>query len=503
MTTATYTETAPSPDARSADAPGAHQSEASTDLGIGRRMQFGVRRWLGSHRWPLIVTCCMFALGGLVLFGWDPLIGDPGHWFTGGDLWGIFRAAHYVGWGSLSGVYAPGNGVVSFPGMPVLLAPVAMLSGSLHLTESYGPFTLARPTAALLLAPVEMLAAATVVFAADALAATLGTTRRNRVALCWLVGLMASPVAAVWGHAEDMLAVTFALYALGALFDGRWARSGWLIGFGVAVQPLVLLLVPLFIGASPAGQRLRTAVRSVLVSAFLVGVAFAGEASDTWRSIVVQPTPPSVNHATPWISLAPVVSRSTVQRVQFGVPRTGLGHTAFTVATSGLRSAAEVSGGPGRMIDVALAVLVGVFLWRRPQTPIRVGWLAAAVLVSRCFFEAVMTPYYVVPPLILALLLVSVRGGRRLAAASVLAAGMCVYAYFHLAPWVWWSPIVVGLAAVLALGYPRALERSQPKDRVAEGRVPAGIPDSHPGPGSGDHGDSAPAPVSDEHAVSN
>ena len=47
------------------------------------------------------------------------------------------------------------------------------------------------------------------------------------------------------------------------------------------------------------------AVRSALLSAFLVGVAFAGNAADTYRQLVQQPTPPAINHATPWAALAP------------------------------------------------------------------------------------------------------------------------------------------------------------------------------------------------------
>ncbi len=106
------------------------------------------------------------------------------------------------------------------------------------------------------------------------------------------------------------------------------------------------------------------------------------------------------------------------------------------------------------MIDVVLAVLVGLYVWRRPQPPDRLLWLAAVVLASRCFFEPVMTPYYLAPPLILAMVMTARLGGRRFWASIVLALEITVYAYYDLNEWIWWLPIVGGMAVVVALGYP-------------------------------------------------
>ncbi|MHB1516867.1 MAG: hypothetical protein ACYCVN_01265 [Acidimicrobiales bacterium] len=392
--------------------------------------------------------------GMAYMFWWGPLVLHAPVWTTGGDLWGILRGAHYVGWGDLGGIYTPGNGVVTFPGMEVLLAPVAMVAGTLHLTESYGSFFLPHPTAALVLQPVELILASAVIFAADALAERLGTGRGRRAALCLAVSVVAWPVAAIWGHAEDLVAVSFAIYALIAVLDGRWARAGWLLGFGIAVQPLVALIVPLLIGASPPGRRLMLAVRSAAMSVVLVGIAFAGNPADTLRAVVTQPTPPSVNHATPWAAFSPTItaagtgvshSVSVVQRH---------GRPVFQTVTGRVHEAAVVSGGAGRVIDIVLAVLIGVFVWRRPQEPVRLLWMATLVLASRCFFEPVMTPYYLAPPLLLALVVAARQSPKRFWAAVVLALEITVFAYFHLAPWAWWLPVVVGLSAVVALGYP-------------------------------------------------
>jgi hypothetical protein len=306
--------------------------------------------------------------------------------------------------------------------------------------------------------PIELMLAATVIFASDALAQKLQVPTRRRVWLCVAVGVIAWPTAALWGHAEDALALTFALYAMGAMLDRRWAAMGWLLGLGILMQPLVGLMIPLFIGASPQGQRFLLAVRSAVLSVVLVGVAFLGDAADTYRQVVQQPTPPSVNHATPWAALAPKLTSGAVSTVHGAALVPGLGHPAITAVTARGAQVIEVSGGPGRMIDVVLAVLVGCYVWRRPQPQVRILWLAAAVLVSRVFFEPVMTPYYLAPPLLLCLVLVSRQRGKRFWPAVVIALEVTVFAYHHLNPWVWWLPVAIGAGAVLALGYPTDLD---------------------------------------------
>jgi hypothetical protein len=396
----------------------------------------------------------MLLAGMLFMFAWNPVVHNNPTWNTGDDLWGIFRGAHYVGWGFLGGIYTPSNGIISFPGMSVLLAPVAMLSGHLHLTESYPPDILAHPTAALMLQPIELLLASTTVFATDALARRMGVMQRRRAHLCFIIAIVAWPTAAVWGHAEDALAMTFAIYAMVAMLDRKWAAFGWLLGLGIVVQPLVALLVPLFIGAVPRGQRLLLAIRSAAFSVVLVGVAFAGNAADTYHALVSQPTPPSLNHATPWVALAPKVASGAAATSQSGEVLHRLGQAASTHLQVQAHIIVDVSGGPGRLIDVLVAVVFGLYVWLRPQHSVRLFWLAAVVLASRCFFEAVMTPYYLAPPLILALVMASRKGGRRFLAATVIALEITVFSYHHLKPWVWWLPIVAGLAGILALGYP-------------------------------------------------
>ncbi len=388
------------------------------------------------------------------MLGWAPIVEHRTGWVTGGDLWGIWRGAHYVGWGFLGGVYDPSTGVIAFPGMEVILAPLAMASGALHLTESFPPFWTSHPTAALILQPIELVLASTVIFAADAMARRLNVAQRRRIWLCVVVAVVTWPTAALWGHAEDCLAVTLAIYAMIAALNGRWKACGWLFGFAIALQPLAALVVPLFVGASPGGQRVLLLLRSSVISVALVAVAFASDASDTFRALVKQPTPPAVNHATPWASLTPRIPVQLPSKLNNTSVRFHNGHWIEHSVHPSAQALVLVSGGAGRSIDVVLALLIGFFVWRRPQSSERLIWLAALVLASRCFFEAVMTPYYLAAPLVLALVLASRQEGKRFGAAVVIALELLVFSYFHLNPWAWWLPVVAGLGVILALGYP-------------------------------------------------
>jgi hypothetical protein len=428
--------------------------------------------FLARRKWPCIATIVFVVIGLVFMFAWMPVVDHQGAWYTGDDLWGIFRGAHYVGWGYLGGVYAPGNGIVSFPGIAVVLAPVAMLSSRLHLTESVPSIVLLHPTAALLLQPIELVLTATVIFASDALAECLHVPSKRRIALCFAVGAVAWPVAAIWGHAEDVLAMTFAMYAMVAVANRKWVRCGWLLGLAIVIQPLAALLLPLFVGAVPAGKRMGTAIRSVALSAVLVGVAFIGNPSGTYQQLVEQPTPPSINHATPWAALAPNLTRSSAVTSSRAQRVFRSGHFVFTKVTTTAHTSPLVAGGPGRTIDVLLALLIGLYVWRRPQSGSRFVWLALIVLSSRCLFEAVMTPYYLAPPLILGLVMASRHGTKRFWAATVIAMEVTVFAYHYLNPWAWWLPVIVGLAAVVALGFPSDPGRVSHPDTPSESGDP-------------------------------
>ena len=254
-----------------------------------------------------MVTVVIVVTGMAFMLYWPSVVEHKNGWLTGVTSGGSSEPLTTSAAGSLGGIYDPTTGVNSLPGLEIVLAPLAMLSSHLQLTESFPPFFLPHPTVALILEPIEDLLASSVLFAADTLARHLEVSPIQRRSLAIVVGILAWPTVAIWGHAEDCLALALAIYALVACLKGQWKRCGWTFGFAIVMQPLVVMLLPLLIGASPAGKRLMTAIRSLSLTVVLVVIAFASDASDAYRSLIQQPTPPSINHATPWASIAPHV----------------------------------------------------------------------------------------------------------------------------------------------------------------------------------------------------
>ncbi len=128
-----------------------------------------------------------------------------------------------------------------------------------------------------------------------------------------------------------------------------------------------------------------------------------------------------------------------------------------------------VTGGPGRVLYAVVAVLLGWFVARHSQTGVRLLWLAATILAARCMFEAVLCPYYLVPPLLVALVLASQGSGKRFGAAVATAGGVSVVAYFFLEPWVWWLAVTFGLAAVLAIAVPASESAAREAGELTHG----------------------------------
>ena len=417
---------------------------------------------VGTRPVALMVAAAVVVAGILFTFFWYPVSHQGAGWVTQGDLWGIYRGAQYVSWGDLGGIYNQDTGIVTLPGIAVVLAPVAMLCDALHLSSLAPGFFLPHPTAALVLVPTELVLASTVVIAADALAEQLAVAARRRVVLCVAVGVVTWGVAAIWGHPEDALVMTFAMYAFRAVLRGSWVRAGWLFGIGVAFQPLLALVLPLFVAASPRAGRALFAIRCSAIAVILAVVAYVGNPSGVVHSLIGQPTPPGLNHVTPWVSLAPHerlgpslwVTRFELVRLH--------GEMVFIGARAVVHAPLEVAGGPGRFVYLALAVLAGLAVWRNPPDPLRLLWLAAAVLAARCCFEAVMTPYYVTPPLVLLVVLAGRTTTIRFVTSIALSLGISWFAYADLGPWEWWLPQVTGLGLILWLTVPGKPPRVTP-----------------------------------------
>ncbi len=92
------------------------------------------------------------------------------------------------------------------------------------------------------------------------------------------------------------------------MIDGRAVAAGWLFGAAIAFQPLVVVLVPLAIGAIGMRGAWRILWRAVAPAVALLALPFASAFEATYRAVVVQPNFANIDHRTPWTSLAPTVS---------------------------------------------------------------------------------------------------------------------------------------------------------------------------------------------------
>lgn len=416
-------------------------------------VSLGARRLLsrqaisdGVH--PLVTVVAVTVVGMAYTLLWAPVVRHASGWVIPGDMWGTFRDAHIIGWGGEGILYAsnvvPMTGYIGFPAMPVVLAPVAMLSGALHLTESL-PLALPHPTAWILLGPVEMAAGASVLFPLDALAGRLGVAPRRRIVVLWAEAALVWPVVAVWGHPEDLVALGLGICGLMSALDTRWGRSALLVGLAIAFQPLAFLMFPIVIAVVSRKRWLAFAGLAVAPSAALLLAPLGHAWRTTFDAIVDQPTYPFVNHPTPWVGLARVLHRGhpTIGLPQYLVPSGApLSHDAVTT----------VAGGPSRAIAVLLAIAVGAGIARRHPSEFTVWWLGAVALAMRCVFEPVMTPYYAAPALALALVLAARLRWMRFALA-VSACAICTWlGYLHSEPWLYYLPVTAALLLTVALG---------------------------------------------------
>ncbi len=380
---------------------------------------------LRRRAWPLATTAVFVTAGMAFSLFWAPVVRHHPYWLTSGDLWSTYRAAHYVGWGDLGGVYSAGTALVTFPGILIVLAPLAMVTGALGLTEAFPKFV-PHPTAWFALGTASLLLCAVALFACDALAERLEVSRRRRAVLCVAEAAVLWNVAVIWGHPEDAVALSFALYALVFAFDGRWTGAGWLFGAAMATQPLVVLMFPVLLAQAGRGRTMGLALRGALPAVALILTPLISRFHDTTHALLDQPNYPNLDHATPWTRLAPV-----------------LGGSGRDLA---------VAAGPGRIVAVMLACGLGWWARRWRHRPELMVWAAALALALRCFTESVLVAFYIWPVLAVALVVAAGAGRARLAGAVVVATGLTVVAQWHLGELPWWSVMTVGLVALLALG---------------------------------------------------
>ena len=161
-----------------------------------------------------------------------------------------------------------------------------------------------------------------------------------------------------------------------------------------------------------------------------------------------QPNSPVINHPTAWTSLAPHMAGQNVAAGPFRLATIVLACLCALAIRRHWQSRAAVAR------QASLPVRGSAAAW--PAALLTdVLWWIALTLALRSFFEPVMVSYYPWPPMAVALIPAATLGWPRLFAAGLLASGLTAAAQgpSH-AVWIWWVPIVAGLAALLALARP-------------------------------------------------
>ncbi len=426
--------------------------------------------WLFRRRFPLLAAVVMTAVGmaGTI---WGPLYYGTTAWGLPDDLWGTLIGAQRLVHLNLAALYTTPTQLVSLPGTAIILIPVvAVMDLAGIAVPAPGVAMGHHPASWLVAGPYQALISAVVLFAADALAERLGVTQPRRFVLAVAGAAALWGVTIRWGHPEDAVAVGLLLYAIVALADAKTSRSAWLAGAAVAVQPLVLLALPVMIAVVAPKRWPGFLVRVAAPSAVLLAVAAAANWTATVHAVTSQPNSPTIDHPTPWIYLAPHLPGG------------------------------QVAAGPGRILAIAAACGCALVAWRRVRRPMppamppagspaappagpssaawrpemlqQLLWWTATALALRSAFEPVMVAYYLWPPLAVALIVASTNWFRLLPAA-VAAVVLTFFSQVQWRnPWAWWLPMITLLG--LTLFFARARNRG-PGDGSREAGFAAGF----------------------------
>lgn len=420
-------------------------------------------KWILLRRraWPIIMTAATVISGMAFSLFWAPLVrhdvakrtvnkqlinalGSRYHsllhlrpatvhiwyWIMSSDVWVFFRQSKLIVWGYIGGIYSSHLPNPLPPGILVALAPVAAISTHYHLTSDFANFTTPRPQAWLLLGPYEMALSCVALFGLDRLAESIGIERRRRALLTVMEATAVWQTSAIWGHPEIGLVIGLVAYAIAAQLDGNHSRVGWLIGAAVCVQPVALLALPVLLALCDRRKWAGILIRGALPTLVLLAGPFYAHPRITWHVLTSQYTYPTVDHPTPWLALAPRISKTVVE------------------------------GGPPRILVIIAALVIGIICYRvvRHRPAIASSIVAAYVsfaFLGWCFFEPVMVSYYVAPTIAFSL----VAAGRLTTkhVLAVFAADMAatVVAFHSLPPWPWWI-LVTGMLGIGAyIGYGR------------------------------------------------
>lgn len=426
--------------------------------------------WLVEHLsrriWPAVVSAAFLGLSLAYDFRWASVVRHvPSSWISPPDLSTIFAASSSLAHGHIGAIYQNRPTLREFPGILLALAPIGAFSHLFHtafvqiansnhlarypsvlvsntstvwnagtVTPAGAPRSVVyavQPQWFVVLAPYVVMLSCVSLFALDALAEFLKVSRRRRVALNVAEAVALWPAIVLFGHPEDALAVGLTVYAVIFAIDRRWTRAGWLFGAAVAVQPLVLVVLPVLLAMADRKRIVALVARSLLPGVALTVPPLVFGFHSTVHDLVTAPAYPDTagTRRTPWTGLAPVIG--------------------------GKGSNTMIRGGPLRRVPtLGLAVLLWWWVRRLREKPEMIVWVTALALALRSYTELVMTPYYMWPALAVGLVVAGCAGLRRFVGALVLSTIVTVVAQWRL-EWVLWWSLVMGLLAVfLAVAVP-------------------------------------------------
>jgi hypothetical protein len=415
--------------------------------------------------WPIVVSVVYVCLALAYFFWWGSVVQHiPSSWTMPYDYAYTYLAASQLAHGHFNAIYNSHVSFVEFPGIVVAMAPLGALSNVFHTTllevvanHAYviphysvhyssipfltpgwliigGKLFVPQPQWAVAVGLYALLLGCIALFACDALARRLQVSQPRRAVLSVVEAVLLWNVTVLWGHPEDAVAVALAMYALIFALDGRFVGAGWLFGAAVAFQPLVLLMLPVLLALAGRRNGLGLAIRSILPAALLVTVPLIANFSVTFHALAEQPNYPNRDHATPWTALSP-----------------HLGGNGLDLA---------VAGGPGRVLAILLAVLVGIWVakrWRdRPELLV---FACALVFALRSYTESVMDAYYPWAALAVGVVVAARCSRWRFSVAIALAIAATIIAQWSLAWLPWWTIQIGALTALLIVAaQPKPLE---------------------------------------------
>lgn len=418
-----------------------------------------LRGGIRTHRHVFIVVSGFIAISALFDVAYPIVRGNDHMWFQAVDLVRWLRASQYIVWGWIGGVYTSGTGVLSLPGLALVLTPVAWLTNVMHLTESF-PFVLKHPSSWPPLYLYALCMSAIPLVSLDSLALRLGYRKSTRIWLTVGEALLLWQVIAWYGHPEDALALGFAIWAVLASKSEKYEKSGWLMGVGLCFQPLVIVIVPILWSQFPDTKRKMFILRSALFPAVLVGTFLASNPHGTWLALHEQLSSPQVNHATPWAYIASKSGRQVAYKPATRVVVNGSARSSLEYFRA-VRAPRSIQQGFSNLLIVFTAGCIGLWLsWKKVALRLAMlVWIAALALSIRTVFEPVMISYYFWP--YSALALVVLAGTRRRWAFSgfALMIVQIFLGFVRVNPWIWWTPQLLLSAAVLTIAWRGAKER--------------------------------------------